>query len=173
MAKKLTVASEMTTHLVTIQGTASIEEAYELMYANKIRHLPVLDRTGTVEGIISDRDVQRAMISDISDSFGFKMESVKFKPEARVLDYMTWPVKTYTDDTDLREVLQGMLQQKVSAYLITRDNNVVGIVTTDDLLQLLLHLLQDDEEENQILLGDVLSSPLFGRMANIVSNAGI
>ena len=158
---------------MTVRDTGSVEEAYRLMFSNKIRHLPVLDRDGEVTGIISDRDIQRAMHSDISDSFGFKMESVKFKDDAKVMDYMTWPVKTYDVETDIQLVLQGMIDKKVSAFLITKDEDVVGIVTTDDFLMLLKKLLEEKDDDDGYVLGDVLTSPLFGRMAQMIGNAGI
>lgn len=167
------VSEEMTKNLVTIRDTEKMAEAYRLMFANKIRHLPVLDRDGDLCGIVSDRDIQRAMQSDVSDSFGFKMESIQFKDEAKVSDYMTWPVQTFEFDTDVKVVLQAMLDKKVSAFLITKSDEVHGIVTTDDFLRLLKHMLTVADDERSVILGDLLTSPLFGRMANMISNVGI
>jgi len=173
MSKSIAVGEEMTKNLVTIRDNEKMEEAYRLMFANKIRHLPVIDARGEVAGIISDRDVQRAMASNISDSFGFKMESIKFNEGAKVVDYMTWPVKTFSRSADILEVIQEMLDKKLSAFLITDEKGVVGIVTTDDFLHLLKNLLEKDTDDEIYLLGDVLTSPMFGRMANMIGNAGI
>ena len=170
---KYTLSDEMTKNLVSIKKNEKMEEAYRLMYCNKIRHLPVVDTDGDIVGILSDRDVQRAMRSDISESFGFKLESVEFKENSFVEDYMSWPVKTFEKETDIKLVLQKMIDEKVSAYLILDKEEVVGIVTTDDFLHLLMKLLDEDKEPKQMILGDVLANPLFGRVAQTVSDLGI
>lgn len=170
---KLTVADEMTKNLVTISGAETMSTAYSLMFANKIRHLPVLDRDGAIEGILSDRDVQRAMVSEVSDGFGFKVESVKFKENSKVVDYMAWPVVTYEHDTEIKTVIQAMLDKKVSAFLVTKNGDVVGIVTTDDFMNLLKNLLEKSDDEETYMIGDALTSPMFGRMANMIGQIGI
>jgi CBS domain-containing protein len=169
------VEEQMTKALVTILDSETLDEAYTLMYRNKIRHLVVKNKRGEVVGVLSDRDVQRAMQSKISESFGFKLESVKFEEGSRVLDYMSWPVKTFTTDTDIKIVIQKMLSEKVSAFLISTasESEIVGIVTTDDFLHLLMRLLDDSDEDKPYVLGDVLSNPLFGRLGQMVSDVGI
>ena len=164
--------TEMTKNLVTIGVGETVEEAYCIMFKNKIRHLPVLDRGGQIVGLISDRDVQRAMDSEVADSYGFKTESVKFKDNTKVMDYMVWPVKSFDASTDLKLVIQKMLDTKVSSFLIKENDEVIGIVTTDDMLQLLKSLLSEEGESEQYKLGDVLDLPLFGRMAQMASDAG-
>jgi acetoin utilization protein AcuB len=165
--------TEMTKNLVTVESSKLVEEAYQLMFNNKIRHLPVVDKTGTIVGLISDRDIQRAMHSEVGDSYGFKTESIKFKENTKVSDYMVWPVKSFDVSTDLKLVVQKMIDTKVSSFLIKEDEEIVGIVTTDDFLHLLHHLLDDEGEEKQFNLGDVIDLPLFGRVAQMASDAGI
>lgn len=167
------VGEQMTKSLVTTKDSDTLESAHRLMFINKIRHLPVRDKKGEIVGILSDRDLQRAMESKISDAFGFKLESVKFPENAKVFDYMSWPVKTFSKDTDVKLVLQNMLNEKVSAYLITDGTEIEGIVTTDDFLHLLFKLLDNEDEPKTYILADVLSNPIFGRFGQIVSDAGI
>lgn len=166
------ISEQMTKSLVTVKDSESMDEAYRAMFTNKIRHLPVRDKRGEICGIISDRDIMRAMESKISDAFGFKLESVKFHDGAKVCDYMSWPVKTFPQETDVKVVIQAMLNDKVSAFLITDDDEVVGIVTTDDFLHLLFKLLDKDDDAS-FLLSDVLTNPIFGRVGQMVSDVGI
>lgn len=165
--------TEMTTNLVTVESSKLVEDAYQLMFCNKIRHLPVVDKSGTIIGLISDRDIQRAMHSEVADSYGFKTESIKFKEDTKVVDYMVWPVKSFDVATDLKLVVRKMIDTKVSSFLIKENDDVVGIVTTDDLLHLLHELLDEDGQTKEFKLGDVLDLPLFGRMAQVASDAGI
>lgn len=168
-----TLNTEMTKNLVTVESTKKLEEAYHLMFSNKIRHLPVTDKSGTIIGLISDRDLQRAMRSEVADCYGFKTEKIEFKEDCKVVDYMVWPVKSFDVSTDLKLVVRKMIDTKVSSFLIKQDDEVVGIVTTDDFLHLLHELLDEDGQEKQFKLGDVLDLPLFGRMAQVASDMGI
>ncbi|BDC00148.1 MAG: CBS domain-containing protein [Saccharolobus sp.] len=64
--KDLNVRAEdiMTASLITIKEDAPITGALSLMRTYNIRHLPVIDNNGNLKGIISIRDIARA-IDDI------------------------------------------------------------------------------------------------------------
>lgn len=51
----------MTSSLITIREDAPISGALSLMRLNNIRHLPVIDDSGKLCGIISIRDIARAL----------------------------------------------------------------------------------------------------------------
>lgn len=61
--KGLEVLAEeiMTASLITIRQDAPISGALSLMRLNNIRHLPVVDEYGKLCGIISIRDIARAL----------------------------------------------------------------------------------------------------------------
>jgi acetoin utilization protein AcuB len=123
----------MTCDLVKATLNENLESAYLKMKNNKIRHLPVVDDTNKIVGIISDRDVYR----------GMQIENGDFDPADKVKDFMSWPIKAVTHDTDLRVVIRRMVKEKISAFLVTYEGRVTGIVTSEDLLKLLFELLED------------------------------
>lgn len=139
MSKK--AQESMSTDLMMIGWQERIETAYRRMTTARIRHLPVHDESGEIVGMISDRDVQRAMISQID---GVE-ETIEFDPDARVTDYMSWPVKRVEQDTDLCRVAERMIEEKVSSMLICQGKRPVGIVTAEDLLKVLVELLADSK----------------------------
>ncbi len=55
------VESAMTTSLITVREDAPVTGALSLMRSYNIRHLPVVDQNGTLKGIISIRDIARAL----------------------------------------------------------------------------------------------------------------
>jgi CBS domain-containing protein len=57
------IRSIMTTDLVHISPTASVERGLALMTEERVRHLPVIEE-GTVLGLISIGDLVKAMIQD-------------------------------------------------------------------------------------------------------------
>ncbi|MBI3556265.1 MAG: CBS domain-containing protein [Deltaproteobacteria bacterium] len=159
MTKKLARES-MSKKLVTINFNENMETACKRMRKRKLRHLPVCDDTGEIVGMLSDRDVQRAMISEIKHEppSPASSESIEFDPEARVRDYMGWPVLTIEQDSDIRLVAERLLQEKVSALLVTNGRATVGIVTTDDLMKVLIDLLGDPKTPARWTLQGILEN---------------
>ena len=140
----LKIAREsMSTKLVTVNINENMETAHRRMQKRRLRHLPVSDDSGEIVGMLSDRDVQRAMISEVrhEGSGPITSETIAFDPAARVRDYMSWPVLSVSQNADLRQVAERMLAEKVSAFLVKSGDTAVGIVTTDDLLKVLIDLL--------------------------------
>ena len=171
---KLTAKSNMSGELVTVGWAEGLDAAYLKMRKNKIRHLPVLDDKGELVGLISDRDLQRAMHSEIYDDDEYHSESLEFDPESTIRDYMSWPVKTVGGDVTIREVTRKMIEQKISSFVVTDDDDqLVGIITTEDLLKVLLKLMEDTPESLRMRIDDVITSPLFGRVTNLIREAGI
>jgi len=62
-SRETLVKDLMTTNVVTIAPSASIDEAMELMTRYRIRHLPVVE-DGKVVGVISIGDVVKAVIEN-------------------------------------------------------------------------------------------------------------
>jgi acetoin utilization protein AcuB len=133
----------MSRHLITVEQGDSLSKCYGIMRDRRIRHLPVTDRNGVILGILSDRDLQRALVrtGDAPDLIRDE-SSYEFEQEATAQDYMSWPILTVSDETPVQIVASRMLREKISAFLVQDDSGRVrGILTTDDLLRLLLSLL--------------------------------
>lgn len=47
--------------------------------------------------------------------------------------------------SDLKDVVQSIIDLKISALLVTQHSKVIGIMTTEDLMHLLLKLLNQNE----------------------------
>lgn len=131
----------MTPYLITIKLSDDLAEAYKLLKEKGIRHLPVINSFDDVVGIISDRDFQRAMKPDLNGA-------VNFEPYALVSDYMNSPIKTVSYKVELFDVVQKMINEKLTALLVTQDNSLVGIITYEDLLKVLADLINPKKEES-------------------------
>ena len=153
----------MSKKLVTVRLDDSVRTAYQIMQDRRIRHLPVSDGRGEIVGILSDRDLQRAMTPKAELCRDFD-DAVEFSESFLVKDFMTWPVRAVSKDVLIEEVARRMLREKVSAFLVMDHGHIAaGIVTTDDLLKLLIQLLQKEPHRLQMSLGSVLTE--FGFMA--------
>jgi CBS domain-containing protein len=125
---------------VTIGYEESIQKGSDLMLQHRFRHLPVTDSMGEVIGILSDRDIQRAM--EVRRQ-GIEVERV-ISPTRRIKDFMSWPPHTISDELSLSEVIRFMIREKISALLVhsAKTGKVRGIITTEDLLKEFGRLLE-------------------------------
>jgi len=167
-----TISKCMTNKLITIDESESLSTAYRTMQTNNIRHLPVLNRSSEVVGIISDRDLLRALKTQIIHQPGFKIEDAKFDPTEIVYEYMSSPVKAFDKKTPIDQVVKTMIDDKISCYLISDDQDIVGIVSSENFLHFLLHYLKR-EDSSSWSLEKILTSPWVQSTSNSLSQAGI
>jgi acetoin utilization protein AcuB len=133
----------MTRKVYTISWDDTLLKAYQLMKERKIRHLPVIRPQGDIVGVLSDRDLQRAMQSDFGKDKTRVSETAQFPQGALVRDYMNWPVLTVERSQDLKSVVKMMMIDKISSVIVTEESKLVGIITTQDLLRVLLDFLSN------------------------------
>jgi acetoin utilization protein AcuB len=120
----------MTTTPITIQNTATLEEAYKEMKTHHIRHLPVLEND-TLIGIISERDIMVAEALKSVDAFQVKVSDI-IKNET----YHVSP------DTPTDEVVLEMAANKYGSALIVQNKKLVGIFTTIDAMTAFAEVLE-------------------------------
>ena len=165
----------MSHNIIPVLWTESLQNAFEKMNTHHFRHLPVVSETNEVVGIISDRDFQRAMQVDASDYFSKRVAQAEFDPQAKVRDYMCWPIQTLPVNSTLVDAAKLMLEKKISALLVSNEAEIVGILTTDDMLKALIQTLQQKKEEHPIkdrLLSVFFNSPA-NELVDLANQAGI
>jgi predicted transcriptional regulator len=169
---KLKVNESMSSQIIAATTNENLLSAYNRMKQSRLRHLPVFDDEGNLSGIISDRDFQRAMWPvNITDPGGDPDSSI-FRRGAVVSDYMSWPVKSLTHESDLSSAVELMIENKISAIVVTQHGDTVGIVTNEDLLRILAVLLKKPESLKERALAAVFKSPL-GKVVDALAQAGL
>jgi len=147
----------MSKKLIMVNYGDSVRKAYQIMQERKIRHLPVCDDGGAIIGILSDRDLQRAMTPTTAKENGME-DGVEFNESFLAKDFMSWPVRSISKDVSVEDLAKRMLIEKVSAFLVTDHNRVaLGIVTTDDLIKLLIELLKKEPDHLKHSLNAIIS----------------
>lgn len=141
----MTLASGlMTKEIIKVKTDMLIEDAFNLMKQNGIRHLPVVDPMGKLVGILSDRDIQRAVKVRMRNAIEQEMV---FNFQDKVESFMSWPVETFDENTSIETITRKMIEMKVSSFVISSPQQYIkGIVTTDDLLKYLLELLNNTDD---------------------------
>ncbi len=134
----------MNTVVFSINADASLQKAMKLQKECKVTLLPVLD-TGKLVGIITDRDIKRASISD-------KMpldinEAILLASTIKVKDVMTPAPVTIPYEYTMQEAAEILLDNKISGAPVLNDNgNIVGIINRSDVLRVLISLTGSDKK---------------------------
>lgn len=150
----------MSKKLITVKMGDSVRKAYQMMQECRIRHLPVTDETGSIIGLLSDRDVQRAM-KPCKNEMGDSDAEIEFDPKFTAADFMSWPIRSVPTHTSILDLVTRMLNEKVSAFVVIDEHNYPkGIVTTDDLLKFLLRSLEKNPV--QVKIDSILSTFMSG-----------
>ena len=124
----------MTTDLVTVADTDSIEEIKPLIERRGFHHLPVENNTGTIAGIISSEDFSRAAFFPV--------------PEDKLLakHIMTVSAEAIDMQTPLKKVVDKFLTKRFRALpIINEDKILVGIVTPYDIMKVLMAHFKGEE----------------------------
>ena len=128
------VADVMTGKVVTLSPHHSFNDVANLMNDRYFRHCVVVDQGGVVIGVISDRDILRALARNPNS-------------RSKSLDQiMTKQPVTVKRNTAIIDAVGKMLAKRINCLpVIDDDGRVCGIVTSTDLLksyQQLLELVQ-------------------------------
>lgn len=127
------VAEIMKTKVVSVSMDDPLSLLHELFDKAAIHHLPVLDDRDRLVGMVSDRDYLEAISPYAGTPGEMKRDKViELRPAHRIMSRDPLHV---TPDTDVREVVELMLEHVVSAMPIVEDNELKGIVSWKDLLR--------------------------------------
>ena len=159
--------------LLVTSWKASLSDAYHVMHAKNIRHMPVVDDEEKLVGIITERDFHRAMMPYPGDPLS-KDHHTRFDPQAVVREWMSWPVEIIDERQSIAEAARLMLDQKISALVVTDGDDVVGIVTTDDLLRAFLDNTDSRVEQyERSVVNELRATGTIGGIAQRLADIGI
>ena len=145
--------------IISIAPDASMLDAYKLMFDKKIRHLPVFDRNHKLVGILSERDVERAMLVDKKSPVS---QEISLNSEKLVEDFMSYPVFSVHEQSPIVNVIETIINKKVSAVMVENTSGEwTGIISTDDLLIMFSDILRREEELKAKPLSFYMPNTLF------------
>jgi CBS-domain-containing membrane protein len=125
------IADIMTSKVVTLSPHHSFSEAANLMNDRYFRHCVVVDAHGQIVGVISDRDILRALARN---------------PNARsksLEQIMTHNPVTVRRHTPIADAVSKIVSKRINCLpVVDEDGSVCGIVTSTDLLKSYQQLLE-------------------------------
>lgn len=133
------VKDQMTPDPICGYPEMPVTEAQELMQKNNIRHLPILDDDKKLVGLVTQRSLMNAVPSDISRFSPFVVNYVLAKIKAR--NIMVKDVVTISEDTPFEEAARVMADKKIGCLPVMRNDELVGIISDNDLFNIMVGLL--------------------------------
>jgi acetoin utilization protein AcuB len=125
----------MSRDVVTIGENETCHEAVARMCQRRVRHLPVLDREGSLVGILTDRDVRHRLFApDVFRQVGRVPVSTLLR-RAPVRAVMSAPVLQISPESDVAQAAEQMRQEKVGCLPVVERSRVVGMLTEIDILR--------------------------------------
>jgi CBS domain-containing protein len=109
-------------------------EAAERLHASHVHHLPVV-AGGELVGMLSDRDVRRGLARLVREDRRLEAEQSAEVPSLAVEDVMARPCMTIAHDQPLHAAAHLMVECRIGALPVLRDERMIGIVTQTDLLE--------------------------------------
>ncbi|WP_390617280.1 HPP family protein [Maricurvus nonylphenolicus] len=118
--------------VVTLPESATLQRAWELFKQKGFRHIPVINGSQQLCGLVSERDLLRATSTMVLDH--------PLSEQRTVVEVMTRRVLTVGPMSEIRELAAAMTGHKVGAMpVLDSEENLVGIVTLVDILQVIMN----------------------------------
>ena len=128
----MTVDSIMSREVVTVSPDAALVDIRKRLQEGGVNHMVVVEG-GTLRGVISDRDVLKA-ISPFLDTYSEEHRDVKTLSQPASEIMQADPI-TATPDTPIEEASRTLLDNRVSSLPVVEGDELMGIVTGKDMLE--------------------------------------
>ena len=123
-------AHQIMTSPVVLAGVyQTIQEIWAFFAKHRFHHLPLLDKSNQLQGIVTDGDLLRYSANNDRDVNADHVELL-----------MTPSVITAAEQAEIRTIAEVMCVQAIGAIpIVSEQVEVVGIVTRSDILRTLVH----------------------------------
>lgn len=125
--------------VVTIRPDATVTELLRALAQQGIGAIVVSDDGRSIAGIVSERDIVRAMASDPDQGTS---GGVRPLPVSRI---MTVDVVTLTEDDDVEDAMRIMTESRIRHLPVVREGELVGLVSIGDVVKARLATLEDEK----------------------------
>jgi acetoin utilization protein AcuB len=138
------VKDRMTFDPITIAPDASVHDAFRIVQERGIHYLPVVDKRGSLVGIVTRTDLMRASPSAATTLTVHEANYLLARLQVR--EAMTSPAITVLEETPLEEAALIMVEKEISCLPVVRTegrrgSKLVGIITESDIFRAFVEIL--------------------------------
>lgn len=130
MLAKITIADYMTKHIMTLKQDTDVLVAIKQLLSHKITCAPVLDPSGKLVGMFSEKDSMKVVL-DASYNQGMS---------GKVIDFMNKKILSVNAESSIVDLADKFRDSSVRSFPVFDDNKLVGIVSRTDVLKALVSI---------------------------------
>jgi CBS domain-containing protein len=135
-----TVADLMTADPFAVDSKASLKDAHDLMREKNIRHIPVIDEQGILQGMLTQK-IMISKVMGIMATYGANALERKEK-YTLVEDVMATDFASIQPTQNLAEVAEFFVTNRHGCMpVVDEQNKLLGILTSSDFVRLAAALL--------------------------------
>jgi CBS domain-containing protein len=123
-------------HVVTIGVTAKVGEAVAVLAEKRIGALVIVDDTGRIAGIVSERDVVRSIAADADAALQRPLSAI-----------MTRAVVTCGEGETIDSVMSRMTRGRFRHLPVVTSGRLAGIVSIGDVVKARIEQVEREAEE--------------------------
>ena len=139
MTKIQTILNEKGNRICSIAPDATVREALKQLNAYRIGVLMVVATNGTIEGLVSERDILRALSNVTGDVRDIQVARI-MTPKEKLL--------IVTPDDDINYAMNIMTENRVRHLPIVANGKLAGILSIGDVVK---SQLEATHSENKLL----------------------
>lgn len=143
---EITVDQLMSDDVITLRESDDLGLAEEVMKLARLRHLPVVNASGELVGLITHRDLLRAQVSSFAQLSDEEDRALKRSLLAEQI--MNTDVHTIGPSEPALSAALFMRTDKIGCLPVVDDGKLVGIITEADFLDLAIRALSPPEPQS-------------------------
>ncbi len=107
---------------------ATVEDTYTILHEKNIRQLPIIDKSGKIKGLITQKNILDLIVGDL--------EHTNHSMQTNIINLNLPDVITADPIADIRRVAKVMVDFNLNAMpIVDKDDILVGIVSRTDILR--------------------------------------
>lgn len=136
----------MSKKIKLVRPDMNAKKALQLLIRSRTSGLPVIEKTGAIVGVFTEKEVLKAILPSYVKDVGTFIYREDSKAELRKLcrlqnfqvkDVMRIEVPTVSPETSLAEVSKIMLTRNERRVIVVKGKKVVGVITRSDVMKAL------------------------------------
>ncbi len=125
-------------NIITVHEDIDLTTAYQTLLKAQTRHAVVLNSKKEISGILSSQDLEKA---DRSSDLANNYRTYIYESRQKVRDFMSSAIEVVSQECPLPGLSQRMIEEGTSAYLISYQGVIKGVVSSEDLLRVFHQVL--------------------------------
>jgi CBS domain-containing protein len=122
--------------VITASPSDSVQAIVDALVRHRIGAVVVVDAKGGIAGIVSERDVVRAMAGDAMSVLG-----------RTAADIMTGKVRTCSPGDSEAELMQLMTENRIRHLPVVADGKLAGMVSIGDVVKFRIESIEREAED--------------------------